>query len=224
MKSGGGLGMGKMTGQKLLFVDTETNGLPKNRFAPYTAVDCWPEIIQISWQIVDGTTWETLSESDSFIKPKGMWSKDAERVHQIPETIVAKFGKEHIDVFSKFNEDLAQCDYVISHNMMFDKTVIMCEIQRLWESGNKTLKPGVFWKKGIRDICTMNTTKEFCGVTFPNSKDFKYPKLNELYLKLFGKVYDISGATLHNAKHDVSCLVMCLKELILMPQFSKLIA
>jgi len=224
MKSGGVALSCKMKGQKLLFIDAETNGLPKNRFAPYTAVDCWPEIIQLSWQIVDGNTWETLSESDSFIKPNGVWSKEAERVHQIPETIVAKFGKERIDVFSKLYDDLAQCDYVISHNMMFDKTVIMCEIQRLWESGNKTLKPGVFWKKGIRDICTMNATKEFCGVTFPNSKDFKYPKLNELYAKLFGKVYDISGADLHNAKHDVSCLVMCLKELVSLPQFVNLLS
>jgi len=165
-----------------------------------------------------------LSESDSFVKPKGVWSKEAERVHQIPETIVAKFGKEHGDVFSQLRDDLAQCNFVISHNMMFDKTVILCEIQRLWESGNKTLKPNTFWKKGIRDICTMNATKEFCGITFPNSKDFKYPKLNELYIKLFDQVYDISGANLHNAKHDVSCLVMCFKELVSLPQFAKLLS
>ena len=62
----------------LLFIDAETNGLPKNRFAPYTLTDNWPEIIQLSWQIVDGDTWETLSETDSFIKPNGVWSKEAE--------------------------------------------------------------------------------------------------------------------------------------------------
>jgi len=200
---------------KLFFFDCETNGLPKNRYAPFTSTDCWPEIIQLSWQIVDKETWECLSESDYFMKPDGLWSADAERIHQIPESIVAKFGRPKVEVFAKFKQDLAVCDSVVSHNMMFDKTAVLSEVQRLMEAGIGDFKPAAFWKKGIRYICTMNKTKEFVGIKFANSNDCKYPKLNELYAKLFGKPYDISGANLHNSKHDVSCLVMCYKELCL---------
>jgi len=57
---------------------------------------------------------------------------------------------------------------------------------------------------------------------FKEGTGLKFPRLNELYLKLFDAEYDISGANLHNAKHDVSCLVMCVKKLAMMPEFTGL--
>jgi DNA polymerase-3 subunit epsilon len=207
---------------KLLFIDTETNGLPKNRFAPYTSHELWPNILQISWQLVDSLTWRVLSEYDAFIKLREPWNKDAERIHQIPEGIVKNFGKEPGFVLGELKIALSECDFVISHNMMFDKTVILSEVQRLKESGSD-LNPRDFWRQGINELCTMNTTREFCGIKFPNSNDYKYPKLNELYAKLFNKQYDISGASLHNSKHDVSCLVLCVKKMVGMLEFAKLI-
>lgn len=207
---------------KLLFIDTETNGLPKNRYAPYTSPEMWPHILQISWQLVDSESWAVISEYDSFVKLRTDWNKDAERIHQIPESIVTKFGKEPLNVFQELSTVLQDSDVVISHNIMFDKTVIMSEVQRLYESG-APLEPRKFWNSGIKEICTMNTTKTFCGIKFPDSNAFKYPKLNELYSKLFDKTYDISGASLHNSKHDVSCLVMCVKQMLTLPQFSNLL-
>ena len=43
---------------------------------------------------------------------------------------------------------------------------------------------------------------------------YKSPKLNELYAWLYGHVYDISGATLHNAKSDTHCLAQCIAGLL----------
>ena len=105
---------------------------------------------------------------------------------------------------------------------MFDKTVILSEVQRLKEAG-ADFNPRDFWPQGTTEVCTMNATREFCGIKFPNSNDYKYPKLNELYAKLFNKQYDISGASLHNSKHDVSCLVLCAKKMVSLPEFSTLI-
>lgn len=198
---------------KLLFLDTETNGLPKNRYAPYTSTHLWPTILQISWQLVDSETWETLSEFDSFIKLREEWNKDAERVHQIPESIVRRFGKDPDFVLKEFCSVIAECDVVITHNLMFDKTVIQCELQRLKETG-ASINVRAIWANKIREICTMNVTRKYCGIKFPNSDDYKYPKLNELYSRLFDKKYDISGASLHNSKHDVSCLIMCVKHMV----------
>lgn len=207
---------------KLLFIDTETNGLPKNRYAPFTSPEMWPHVLQISWQLVDSDSWTKESEYDSYLKLRGPWNKDAERIHQIPEDVVGKLGKEPEEIFRELGVVLEMCDAVISHNMIFDKTVIMSEIQRLKESG-VAIDPRTIWPASKKEVCTMSLTKEFCGIRFTNSSDYKYPKLNELYLKLFGLSYDISGASLHNSKNDVSCLVSCVKKMIELPQFSNLL-
>ena len=206
----------------VLFLDTETNGLPQNRYAPYTSTEMWPHVIQISWQVVDTDNWTVLKEEDHFLKPRASWCADAERIHQIPESIAKKFGKEPLEVFKKLHTDLLLCSTFIAHNMSFDKTAIMSEIQRLYVKNDYDVNPTQFWNK-LNEVCTMVKTKQFCGLKFKDGNGLKFPKLNELYLKLFGTEYDISGANLHNAKHDVSCLVMCVKELLSKPDFTNLL-
>lgn len=206
----------------VIFLDTETNGLPQNRYAPYTSTEMWPHVIQISWQLVDTNTWNVIKEEDHFLKPRAAWNADAERIHQIPESIATKFGREPLEVFRKLHTDLLTCNAIIAHNMAFDKTVIMSELQRLYINKTYDISPVQFWNK-LNEVCTMVKTKQYCGLKFKDGKDLKFPRLNELYLKLFGSEYDISGADLHNAKHDVGCLVMCVKELVKMPEFSGLI-
>jgi len=205
---------------KLLFIDSETNGLPQSRYAAYTEPSMWPHIIQLSWQIIESDTWELLHEEDVFLKPRAPWSVEAERIHQIPEAIAARFGKDPAEVLARFHNDLHKCDIVLGHNLSFDKTAILAEAQRLYEAG-KSGSATTFWKRGIKELCTMVLTKQFCNIKFKDSEDLKFPRLAELYAKLFNKEYDISGADLHNAKHDVSCLVLCVQTLSRMPQFSK---
>jgi DNA polymerase III epsilon subunit-like protein len=183
----------------------------------------WPHILQISWQVIDSETWLKESEYDSYIQLRCPWNGDAERIHQIPEAIVRELGKEPADIFRQLGDVLKSCDIVISHNMMFDKTVILSEFQRLKESG-VAINPRSIWPIAKKEICTMNRTREFCGIKFANSNDFKYPKLNELYFRLFGVSYDISGALLHNSKNDVSCLISCFKKMLDEPQFAQLLA
>ena len=199
---------------KILFIDTETNGLPLNKYAPYTITEYWPFIIQISWQIIDSDSWSVIKEEDLFIKPRGKWNSEAERIHQIPESIANKFGKEPREILDKLYSDIQQSTIIVAHNLSFDKTVILAEIQRIWETGEYKYRPNDLWRKDIREMCTMRLSKELCGLQFKNSTDLKFPTLGELYAKLFNKVYDISGSSLHNSKHDVSCLAMCFKQLI----------
>jgi DNA polymerase-3 subunit epsilon len=206
----------------VIFLDTETNGLPLNRYAPYTATEMWPHVIQISWQVVDTDTWSVLKEEDHLLLPRATWNADAERIHQIPESLAKKFGKSPLDVFKKLHADLESSGAVIAHNMNFDKTAIMCEIQRLYLAGTYNLSPVQFWSSR-NDICTMVKTKQLCGLKFKDGNDLKFPRLNELYLKLFGVEYDISGAALHNSKHDVGCLIMCVRELMSKPEFADLL-
>lgn len=207
---------------RLLFIDTETNGLPLNKYAAYTSPEYWPHIIQISWQVVDSETWDIIKEEDHFLKLRTTWNTESALIHQIPESIARNFGKEPQIILNNLYNDILSCNYVIGHNLSFDKTVIMAEIHRLYIHNEFAISPPKFWSK-TKDICTMKSSKKFCNIKFKNSDDLKFPRLNELYLKLFGSEYDISGADLHNAKHDVSCLIMCFKELIKLPEFTNLI-
>jgi DNA polymerase III alpha subunit (gram-positive type) len=210
---------------KLLFLDCETSGLPANHYMSYTQTSMWPNILQISWQCIDtDNNWTVLKSADHFIKSRGPWNKDAERIHQIPESIVQQFGKDPLTVFSEFELDIADCDMIIAHNMTFDKKCIMAEIQRLYNAGTIKKTALDIWPLKKATLCTMVKTKLFCGIKFPKSEDYKFPKLAELYAKLFDKAYDISGAELHNSKHDVSCLIMCFKQMLLLPEFTGLLS
>jgi DNA polymerase III epsilon subunit-like protein len=208
---------------KLLFLDTETNGLPTNRYASYTAINMWPHVIQISWQLVDTTDWSVISDQDAFIQQRETWSKDAERIHQIPESVVRKYGLEPLTVFQNLYRDISCCDGIVAHNLSFDKTAIKCELQRLYEAGALTIRPDEFWNPRLVEFCTMVISKEFCAIPFPSGEGYKFPRLNELYMRLFGKEYDISGAALHNAKYDVACLIMCYRKMVELPAFANLI-
>lgn len=207
----------------LLFIDCETSGLPANRYASYLQTNMWPYILQISWQCVNSTDWSCTKSADYFIKPRGPWSQEAEKIHQIPESIVLQFGKDPLVVFNELIEDISNCDIIIAHNLSFDKNCILAEIQRLYTAGLLSKKPITYWPLTKKNLCTMVKTKNYVAIEFPNSKDFKFPKLGELYAKLFGKIYDISGAELHNSKHDVSCLIICFKQLLLLPEFANIL-
>ena len=208
---------------KLLFIDTETNGLPANRYASYMDVQMWPQILQVSWQILDSSTWSIVKEEDHFLKLREKWSTDAERVHQIPESLLARFGEEQETVFALLRRDIDSCDAIIAHNLAFDRTAILCEYQRLWSSGQSQVRATDIWSMKKPQLCTMVLTKRFCEIRFPSGNDYKFPRLGELYVKRFGCEYDISGASLHNAKHDVSCLVLCYRALCKLSDFETLI-
>ncbi|MCJ8276491.1 MAG: hypothetical protein MJK18_06600, partial [Bdellovibrionales bacterium] len=51
---------------KYLFFDTETTGLPKSYKAPYTDLENWPRVVQLSWLVTENN--KVIKESDNVIK------------------------------------------------------------------------------------------------------------------------------------------------------------
>jgi hypothetical protein len=146
---------------KLLFIYIETDGLPKYKYAPYTEPDMWCKITKMDWLLVDcACDWLILNEGTA-------------QCCQEPETSLNLLAT-----------DLTACDAVIAHNMHFTKTAILASCQRLGYS-----EPLKFWGTK-KEICTMTKTKGFCGLTFKDSADLKFPKLSELYFKLFGETFE----------------------------------
>jgi len=205
---------------RLLFLDSETNGLPTNRYAPFTATECWPRLIQLSWQVIDTDSWTVLERHNYFVKTDAPWNAEAERIHRIPESLVARTGKTPSEVLADLAASIQNVDKIVCHNLAFDKTVVLAEAQRLYEAGTG-VRPNTIWSKP--DLCTMVATKGFCRIPFNDGRGMKFPKLEELYKCIFGVTYDVSGADLHDASNDVSCLVICVRELVARGQLSGLV-
>ena len=103
-------------------------------------------------------------------------------------------GEDLYDVLLMLREDMRKVKEIIIHNANFDLTVLEEVCCDLFD--------------GQTIVCTMLSTIEFCAI--PRNGAYKYPKLSELYRKLFGK--DFEGE-LHSSSEDVKCLRECWKEM-----------
>jgi DNA polymerase III epsilon subunit-like protein len=205
---------------RVVLLDTETNGLPKNKFAPVSTAGAWPAILQISWLVyeIKGRTMTKIGGQDVGIAldPKVPWDAGAAAIHGISEA-EARFGTPIREVMSAIQPELAAANVIIAHNLAFDKPVICAAA---YGAGIRD-----FWPSGKQEFCTMVATRDLVRIPSPShapgadpkkraTHAFKAPRLNELYTWLYGHVYDISGATLHSAKSDTHCLSQCLAGLL----------
>jgi len=82
--------------------------------------------------------------------------------------------------------------------MSFDEKIVGAEFLR---NG----MPNIIQSKS--KICTMERTTNFCAIDGPYG--YKWPKLSELYYKLFGTYFDEA----HNASVDIIATAKCFWEL-----------
>jgi len=208
---------------KILLFDTETNGLPKNRYAPYSCSDAFPAVLQLSWSIysVQSTIMTKLESRDIRVTldPDTPWDAGAALIHGITEDTARYQGEDPAQVFLEFRKALHSVDSIVCHNLAFDKPVVRAAAYavsiRMAEPEAGLLR--TLWPKK-REVCTMESTRDLVGVpSAPEARhQFKAPKLNELYTWLYGHVYDLSGTgqTLHSAKSDTHCLARCVAALL----------
>ena len=184
-----------------LIYDTETTGLPKDYNAPIDQLDNWPRVVQIAWQIHDANG--KLIEAKSFIvKPDGFTIPyNAEKVHGISTAYALHAGHELKFVLEEFKAALEKAEFVAGHNIEFDNKVMGAEFLRAgWEN--------LVGKK--ESVDTKDESTEYCAIPGGKGGKFKWPKLEELHLKLFG----VSFEEAHNAIADVVATTRCFLELI----------
>lgn len=222
---------------RILLLDTETNGLPKNRYAPISEPGNWPAILQLSWTeftvipaaAAGGTT--TLRQEFTrniglTLHPSIPWDAGAAAIHGVSEA-EARRGTPPARAFQELAEALRRCTVVVAHNMSFDKPVIRAAAYAEWlrsnssgelvRDGNTSLREIWPVTGQIQELCTMKETRDLVRIPSPydpTSGKFKVPKLNELYTWLFGHPYDISGATLHSSISDTHCLEQCVRMML----------
>lgn len=186
-----------------LIFDTETTGLPKNWKLDYTHTDNWPRVVQIAWQIHDDFG-NLVEHKDYLIKPEGFNIPfEAESVHGISTQLAEKQGETCDFVLKQFKEACDKVDFIIGHNINFDINVMSSEYYR------KTPQSPFLQDKPLIDTCS-NKTANLCQIPGGRGGGYKWPKLTELHVKLFGHTF----AEAHNATADVEATARVFLELI----------
>lgn len=183
----------------ILFFDTETTGIIKVP-DPICYVAKMPHIVQLSWTFND-------REHDFIIRPDG-WiiPSDAAEVHKITTDRALIEGIPFKDVFKQFWIDLDDADVICAHNAQFDIKMLIADYCRLTNSERARKFAQFIYKKTCID--TMKKTIYFVGACFPNGQVGKFPRLEELYYKLFQSTFNA-----HNSMDDVRALKCCYYEL-----------
>ncbi|MDD3702166.1 MAG: DNA polymerase III subunit alpha [Bacteroidales bacterium] len=190
-----------------LIFDTETTGLPLDKHAPLTDFANWPRMVQLAWQLHNDKG-EYISSENFIIKPEGYTIPfNAARVHGITTDHALQHGISIKTVLEKFDADLAKADYIIGHNIEFDRNILGAEFLR-----NETTT--TFLEKPQLDTCT-ELTASFCQIPGGRGGKFKFPTLDELYHKLFHESFSHA----HNAMADVEATARCFFELLRLEVF-----
>ncbi|NBR61687.1 3'-5' exonuclease [bacterium] len=176
----------------LIFIDTETTGLPKKRQDAEIEAHVWPDIVSIAWIVTDDAG--TVIRSCYFIvKPKD-WiiTEDSTRIHKIQHNTASDYGIPLEKVAELLITELVNTSCIVAHNMNFDRNVIVNALK---------------WKLSLNVDTLFNKT--FCtmeaGKTITNLPKNRYPSLSVLYTHLFGSAPNV---LLHNALNDA---LVCMK-------------
>ena len=185
---------------RVIVFDVETTGLPSKYNANVQELEVWPSIVQFSWLVYDTDEMDLVSIQDYIVKLKdGMLVPvESTNIHGITNEKMLT-GKDIEQVLYKFYEELESCSFIIAHNLKFDKSMILVESIR------NNIEP-IFNNKV--EFCTMINGTKICNLKRKNYRNqivSKFPKLVELYKKLFNELPN----NLHNSLNDVLVCFRC---------------
>ena len=184
-----------------LFFDTETTGLPKDRYKSASqGKDNWPDIVSLSWVVTEGSK---IVKARSYILQPDGWTipEDSIRIHGITMDMAKTHGQTLDHVLGDFIRDLRAVDVVIAHNLEFDSNVILAATLYRCKMDHALKWPST-------QFCTMEASTNLCKLPLQRpslSFKFKPPKLSELYSFLYKT--NPPEDLLHTSLGDVMVLV-----------------
>lgn len=190
-----------------LVFDTETTGLPPRKKSVHSDYLQWPRIVQIAWNIYDT---DLVSSTTHIIKPEGYTIPDeVVAIHGITNEMALTEGIPIKTALDEFYTALDNVGILVAHNLEFDVDCILSETYRI---GQKIPQYRIKADK-IRSkthICTKLASTNYCKIPNQFKSGYKWPRLDELYLKLF----DCSFENAHTADADVEATNKCYVELV----------
>ena len=191
---------------KVLVFDTETTGLPSKRNLSISNSQGWPYIVQISYILFDFDEFSILEISDNIVKIPNdiIMSNYVINIHKITNEISKNEGKNIKKVLTKFKQICFKADYIIGHNISFDKNIVLVEAFR-----NKIRN---IFPRNKKFYCTMKNSLNICKLPKLNlHNQYKFPKLIELFKFYFPEEMDPEN--LHNSMIDVLITLRCFGKL-----------
>lgn len=189
--------------RKILFLDTETVGIPADPTQPYTNHQNWPEMVSIAWQL-QNESGEYITSGDYIVAPRHGVENRAAHINGITPEMQEKFGVEIYLILEELLEAFADADLVVAHHVQFDQSVIFAELDRLgYEIPRKE------W------YCTKAQSADLCQIPNPSKRyagKWKWPSLDELHQFLFNE--PIKGRDeFHGAAVDMWACARCYHEM-----------
>jgi len=149
--------------------DTETTGLPTPVETPDGTKLIYPRLVQLAWIILN----ENLEEiaHASFIIQPDQWTipEDVVKIHGISTTDAFLLGEPIRDVLASFAAAIADCTYIVAHNIAFDTGVLNGEYERYGVDNAIAEK---------QQCCTMETGKQIMKI--PGTDGYRRPNLARL--------------------------------------------
>ncbi|GEO03133.1 hypothetical protein AAE02nite_07970 [Adhaeribacter aerolatus] len=188
----------------LLFIDTETSGLPKKWEVSYADQDNWPYSVQIAWVICNKNGQEIKRENHYIKADDFEISPAAYQIHGISKAFLQQHGKSRQTVLMRLQADLIQYQpLVVAHFLQLDFHMIGADFYRLGLENPLQELP---------KFCTMLATSKY--VSNPKSK---YLRLDRLYYILFQK--DLKNQ--HEALTDATATAACFFEMLKLGDISE---
>lgn len=156
----------------LLFVDTETSGIPRDWSKPYSTRGNWPHIAQLAWVVYTREGVEVKAENH-YIQPNDYDLDPASgSVHGLTPEFLQKHGESRHAVMQALHRDLMHYrPLVVAHFMQLDYHMVGVGFHRAGLT-NPML--------GLPMFCTMRAT----GPLLRHSTQ-GFLRLPELYQRLF---------------------------------------
>ena len=183
----------------LLFVDTETTGLPARWDRPYAEEWEWPCIAQVAWVVftADG---ELVKTDQDYLKiPAGRMPAAAVAVHGLTPEFLQAHGQEPAAVLRRLLKDLATYrPRVVGHFLPLDFHVLGAAFAR---AGLTNVLPA------LPQFCTMQLTRlPLPGMAASPRRPLR---LHQLHEQLFGQPLERE----HDAHIDAVATARCFFEL-----------
>lgn len=188
----------------LLFIDTETTGIPKRWDLPYSETENWPSAVQVSWIIYDENGIEIKRENCYIDDDNLKISAKSFKIHGITKEFLNKNGQDRKLILEKLSADIQIYQpLIIGHFTEFDIHTLSCD----------------FYRAGLEN--PFQQSHFYC--TMLKSKDYNfnpkviYLRLNQLFEFLFNEKMERS----HDAMIDAEMTAKCFFEILSRGEISK---